>query len=328
VQHGLQCFARLVRVLLGETAIADEKCECGPSLVVLGICIELSEEGYTFKPAEAKVAKWGQTIAEALRVQELLPGAASKLAGQLSWGCCQTFKCFGRAMLRWVALRCFVCSCFADSSRPIFDQKSRRDGALGGELRAALEWWRDVLRLRICELRRWEKVVSPPVHLFVDASGSPPYLGAVVFCDGRVWWTHMAAPAAALERFRARADNQIMGLELLAISLGLCSFEWLLEGRNVVVHSDNTGSEMAFRRGSARCWDHAQLVHAQWFQLVRMRVEVFVRRVATDDNIADLPSRCEFGVLRWNRAQDVKPTLALEYEGDAWKILQERWHLG
>ena len=44
--------------------------------------------------------------------------------------------------------------------------------------------------------------------------------------------------------FRARRDNQIMGLELLAISLGMCSFEHLLTGRAVVVHCDNTGSEV------------------------------------------------------------------------------------
>ena len=55
ILHGLQCFVRLIRVLLGRTAIADEKCECGPSLVVLGVYIELSEKGYTLKPAEAKV---------------------------------------------------------------------------------------------------------------------------------------------------------------------------------------------------------------------------------------------------------------------------------
>ena len=55
VAHGLQCFVRLIRVLLGRTAIADEKCECGPNLAILGVYIELSEKGYTLKPAEAKV---------------------------------------------------------------------------------------------------------------------------------------------------------------------------------------------------------------------------------------------------------------------------------
>ena len=35
-----------------------------------------------------------------------------------------------------------------------------------------------------------------------------------------------------------------MGLELLAISLGLETFKELLSGRRVVIHSDNSGSEV------------------------------------------------------------------------------------
>ena len=61
---------------------------------------------------------------------------------------------------------------------------------------------------------------------------------------------------------------------------------------------------------------------------MRLKINVFVKRVATDDNIADLPSRGEFRVLRWKQAKEVQPVLATEYEGDAWKILQDRWRLG
>ena len=35
-----------------------------------------------------------------------------------------------------------------------------------------------------------------------------------------------------------------MGLELLAVSLGLCTFVGLLRGKKVVVHCDNTGAEV------------------------------------------------------------------------------------
>ena len=218
--------------------------------------------------------------------------------------------------------------CWSALSRPLFDQKTRRVAVIDKELHAALIWWREILRLGICELRPWVKSFESPVHLFVDASGSPPYLGAVVFCDGRIQWTHMAPPRETLERFRNREDNQIMGLELLAISLGLSTFEPLLVGRNVVIHSDNTGAEISVRRGTARALDHAQLVHEQWFQLTRMRTNVFIKRVHTDDNIADLPSRCEFGIFREGPALEVPPSLCIEYQGDAWEILQDRWRLG
>ena len=82
-----------------------------------------------------------------------------------------------------------------------------------------------------------------------------------------------------------------MGLELLSISLGMCTFEQLLFGRRVVVYSDNSGSEWALRRGCARQWDHAQLVHQQWLHALKMRLALHVVRVDTHDNIADLPSR-------------------------------------
>ena len=36
-----------------------------------------------------------------------------------------------------------------------------------------------------------------------------------------------------------------MGLELLAISLGLSTFQEQLSGRKVVIHSDNSGSEVS-----------------------------------------------------------------------------------
>ena len=49
----------------------------------------------------------------------------------------------------------------------------------------------------------------------------------------------------ALQFFKRRSDNQIMGLELLAISLGLATFVDTLRGRKVIVHSDNTGSEVS-----------------------------------------------------------------------------------
>ena len=83
-----------------------------------------------------------------------------------------------------------------------------------------------------------------PIQLFCDAAGNPPHLGAVLFCDGNCLWTHCAAPPAVVKHFYSRKDNQIMGLELLAIALGLSTFVNYLRGRKVIVHSDNTGSEV------------------------------------------------------------------------------------
>ena len=56
----MKCFARLVRVLLGTSAVADEKCEVGDSLVVLGVEVQMSQKGYSFRPAADKVWRSGR----------------------------------------------------------------------------------------------------------------------------------------------------------------------------------------------------------------------------------------------------------------------------
>ena len=128
--------------------------------------------------------------------------------------------------------------------RPIFDQKTRIDGSMSPELRRALLWWIEALERKFSERRRWKNEQSEPVHLFCDASGYPPHMGAVLITGERCCFTHCAVSQQTLEAFRHRRDNQIMGLELLSISLGLCTFADLIRGRSVVIHSDNTGAEV------------------------------------------------------------------------------------
>ena len=130
--------------------------------------------------------------------------------------------------------------------RPIFDQKSRVDGKASPELLRALKWWLDALRLNIVETRFWGEEFRPSAHLFCDASGAGARMGAVLFIDGQWRWTSLVAPPAILASFQRREDNQIMALELLAISLGLGTFEQELRGRHIIVHCDNTGAEVCF----------------------------------------------------------------------------------
>ena len=229
VKHGLECFERLVRIFLGNSAIASGKSEHGPCVVILGISVEIGERGFKLLPAPRKVRKWLTRIEEILDEDRLDPGEASKLAGRLSWACAQAFKQFGRANLR-----------------PLFDQVSRRDGAMNDELRSSLRWWTHVLRMGISELHEWWVPTTKPVHLFTDASGGGGgHLGAVLLIDGECHWTHMEVSGQLQGMFVNRADNQIMGLELLGVSLGMSTFEKLLWGRRVIAHCDNRGAEVS-----------------------------------------------------------------------------------
>ncbi len=195
----------------------------------------MSKRGLKCKPAKRKVRKWVRIMEEALRQKRMCPGVASKMAGRLSWAASKLFKRLGRAMLR-----------------PLYDQKSRRDGWMSPELQRALEWWIKVLRSKLCERRVWEVERQQPVHLFCDASGNPAHMGAVLVADGKSYYTHHQPPQYLLDQFRRRRDKQIMALELLSIRLGLCTFQGVLEGRNVIVHSDSRGSEVCHSVQSCR----------------------------------------------------------------------------
>ena len=164
LSHSMQSFVRLVRVLLGASSISEKKVECGKKLCVLGVDIRMSKDGFRCRPSKDKAKRWCMLIEEVLSSGHLTAGASSKLAGKLSWGGSHLFRRMGRAMLR-----------------PIFDQRTRRDGKVDSELRRALEWWLLVLKRKVAEERLWAPPVSKPVHLFCDARGQPPHLAAVLY---------------------------------------------------------------------------------------------------------------------------------------------------
>ena len=299
MEHAMQCLARLVRLLLGATAIANRKLECGLSLVVLGVQIKLSQQGAAMMPDRAKVVKCLATIELALKTCILTAGCAQKLAGRLSWATQFMFFKLGRAMIR-----------------PIFDQKRSRDGSMTRDspLYVALKWWRRVLAMDLCEVHEWAADKKPVAHLFVDAAGSPARCAAVLFLDGKWSYTDGKPSAALMNRLNDRCDNQIMALETMAIALGLSTFEEELEQRSVIVYSDNKGAEAATRKGTAKSWDHCQLIHEIWSHAAGNKMGVWIVRVPSDDNISDLPSRFEYGMLEelgavWRAPGIAKPML-------------------
>ena len=91
--------ARLVRCLLGESAISGKKSQQGNPLVILGIEVTLSSTGACYRPEDAKLAEWSAQIERILSEGVLCGGEASKLAGKLQWGVQHTFRRLGRAMI-------------------------------------------------------------------------------------------------------------------------------------------------------------------------------------------------------------------------------------
>ena len=80
--------------------------------------------------------------------------------------------------------------------------------------------------------------------------------------------------------------RQITTLEILAISIGLSTFQDLLRKRKVVVWTDNQGAEGASRSGRAKSWDHCRLVHEIWLHALQNGTHVWIERVPSHDNIS------------------------------------------
>ena len=83
----MQCFARLVRALLGPDSVSEDKCEAGAELRVLGVDVQIDADGYTCRPAPEKKARWCAMLKQALAANKLPPGEAQKISGACAESC-------------------------------------------------------------------------------------------------------------------------------------------------------------------------------------------------------------------------------------------------
>ena len=91
---------RMVKALLGESAIATGKLETGTSLTILGAVTSVSESGLKCVADKKKCEKWIARIKGALVSGRLTSGEASKMSGALQWATQQLFRKLGRALIR------------------------------------------------------------------------------------------------------------------------------------------------------------------------------------------------------------------------------------
>ena len=179
------------------------------------------------------------------------------------------------------------------------------------------------------ETRPWaERAVASPVYLLADARSTPPRVAAVLYADGEFCYCDYAPPDDLVGRFQARDDGQIAGLEILAVAVGLSTWADRLRGRDVVIYSDNAVAEFCLKKGSAKALDHCASIHAFWVSVLDLDLRVWIERAPTssaacarprsrpvtssaaDDNLADLPSREEYHLLRALGARACQPRLA------------------
>ena len=177
--------------------------------------------------------------------------------------------------------------------------------------------------MQLCETRLWQPVVTRTAHLLCDARSTPPRVAAVLVIDGAKFYADEAPPQETISFLQPRGDGQITSLEILAIAFGLSTFIDMIRGRNVHVHSDNTGAQHTTAAGRARVFDHTMLIHSIWTLALEASISLYVSRVPTKENIADDPSRERYWLLDQMGAQAVEPKLDARFRHpDAWESVR------
>lgn len=86
-----------------------------------------------------------------------------------------------------------------------------------------------------------------------------------------------------------------------------------------MLFGDNTGAEVSTRKGSAKQFDLCRIIHEIWSLALCGGFGLWIERVPTDENIADLPSREDYELLRKLDAQWWEPKI-VEFDASEFKI--------
>ena len=129
--------------------------------------------------------------------------------------------------------------------------------------------------------------------------------------------------ASACQRHLARTSGCVAD----CVS-GLSVFADKVVGRNVHLHSDNTGAEWSTKRGRARSWDHTCIVHGIWLAALRLGMGLYVSRVPSCENLSDLPSREQYKLLWKIGAVRVPPRLDAAFRNaQCWEAMALRTYV-
>lgn len=154
---------------------------------------------------------------------------------------------------------------------------------------------------------------------WTDASGDIRGLGAVLACNGSLWYTSLVAPEQIMEQLMPRDNQQIGFLEMLAILLLGATFPDILARSAVTVFVDNNGVLGSVIRGSSKASEINLAVGRWWLQAAKLDCAPYFARVTSAANISDGPSRMDFALMTELHATRRAPVLP-EWLGEMWSL--------
>jgi len=272
VQSLLNCTIKIAKDLL-PTVIGE----------LLGHISNLSSIPYTICNTVRRKLSIGKLIQDALRSGILRPSTAGEVAGKFGFACTALYGRVGRAALK-----------------PVYERQHSSHIYIDKQLRAALQ----------CILQIMNE--APPRAVlpsflssrrssvaYTDGQGAG-WIAAVIFPGApfKPFYSAMQLPSDLVSRFprgsgRCGRANAIEQIETCAVVLLLEVFGDVLLDSDLRLFVDNIAEQGSLIRGFSRSHSQAVLCGAVWKRVARLRVGLWVDRVESAANIADIPTRPE-----------------------------------
>lgn len=250
----------------------------------------------------ARIDKVREMIADAISKGELSSGDTSSLCGKLQFCLAWGVGRFGRAAMG-----------------PIYRHINARRPAIGLALQMSFNFLLGALSsLKARDICVKAVGRSPPVLLWSDATGTNDGEGTPVmafvarfpgglFSPGGVQgvtaqhprWVHGYTTVSdqVLHELQRR-KQQIGQLELLAAASAYLSLATWIKNRDIIHFIDNTAAVVGMAKGYSPQLDSARIIHAYHALNVKMQANVHFEWVKSEANIADLPTRNQFELLK------------------------------
>ena len=275
--------------------------------VLLGVLFDLLKLQVT--NTEDRITSLTEMIEGFRKAGKITPGEASKVRGKLGFASAQLY---GRAAASHMkSLR----------TRQEQDDDEKLD--ISPSLDRCFRYFKNALRHETPREIPIHHALRPLAVIYSDAEGT----GGLGFCcfNSSERIMHVAASKAP-EDFCTwlgeRMKNPIAPLEAYAAYAAVHHFQDRLEGMNIILFEDNTVVENALITGSSDCEVTNELAHQFWLLCTRKKLSVWIERVPSKSNLADIPSRQSLGAppISENLPEGM-PFINVACEVPPWKTL-------
>ena len=249
---------------------------------------------------QSKIDRARAFVSDALATKLLPSATAASLCGKLRYCASWALGRFGRAALQPLYARA--------------GERRSRARLVSASIEASLHFFQRAFQSSLRRVISVDPATrAPPVLVWSDAmwqadAQEPARLGFVVCVpravapDGTViseeYWLHSYAVVDDDLRGQWEEREQyITHLELLAAIAVYSTLPDTLRGRDVIHWIDNTGALAILAKSYSADHDAARMVHAWEVINLGVRANTWFEYVRSEANIADLPSRGEYGYL-------------------------------